>query len=107
MLVLTGVTTALDLVAAEPIHRPTWVSEDLPDGLLQPHPPVHLDEANTWVCRSWRANVRDGRVEVAGEGERIDALRAVCVAAWDTGLMPSDEAGQLIGASQAKSGTIA
>ena len=107
LLVLTGVTTAMDLVRAEPIHRPTWVSEDLPDGLLQPHPPVQFDGANTWACRTWRASVRDDRVEVEGEGERIDALRAVCVAAWETGCLPSDQADRLITESHRQIGITA
>jgi hypothetical protein len=51
--------------------------------------------------------VRDDRVEVEGEGERIDALRAVCVAAWETGCLPSDQADRLITESHRQIGITA
>ena len=36
-------------------------------------------------CDGWTAR-RDGdRLELAGQGERIDGLRALCAAAWATG----------------------
>lgn len=45
LLVLTGVTTPAQLLAAEPGHRPTYVDRDL-RGLLAPQPEVAHDEAS-------------------------------------------------------------
>ncbi|MFQ6172163.1 HAD-IIA family hydrolase [Oryzobacter sp. R7] len=84
LLVLTGITTPLDVVMAEPSHRPTWVAETLPDGLLRPHPPV-VRRGGTWSCGGWDCRLGDGVIHVAGAGPRIDALRALSVAAWSTG----------------------
>ncbi|MEV4435633.1 HAD-IIA family hydrolase [Streptomyces sp. NPDC049555] len=76
LLVLTGVTTAAQLLAARPEHRPTYVSEDL-RGLLEPHPAV-VDGR----CGGWSASAGDGELVLEGEGAPIDGLRALCAAAW-------------------------
>jgi HAD superfamily hydrolase (TIGR01450 family) len=78
LLVLTGVTTAADLIAAAPALRPTYVAADLHAGLLEPHPPVTTDESG-WSCGGWSVT-RDGTLR--GGGETIDAVRASAVAAW-------------------------
>jgi HAD superfamily hydrolase (TIGR01450 family) len=80
LLVLTGVTGLDDLVAADPEHRPTYVSTDLA-GLFSPHPePVR--QGSGWVCGGWQASVADDRLEVSGEGAADDWWRAVAAAAW-------------------------
>ena len=81
LLVLTGVTSPADLLAAAPERRPTYVAEGLASGLLEPHPPVTRD-GDAWVCTGWRAvsDARGWRVE--GEGSRVDGLRALCVGVW-------------------------
>ena len=83
LLVLTGVSTAADLLVAGPGYRPTFLGADLRvlgDGL----------EATRIVDgepAGWQAH-RDGRTIVlrsddeAGDDE-IAALRALCRAAWD------------------------
>ena len=77
LLVLTGVTTAADLLVASPEHRPTYVSQGL-EGLLGPHPaPVAADGG--WTCGGWTVT---GGLRLSGSGEDLDALRALCAAAW-------------------------
>jgi HAD superfamily hydrolase (TIGR01450 family) len=96
LLVMTGVTVARDLLGAPPAHRPDYLAADL-TGLLYPHPEV------TWhgaaECGQWLASVdEDGVILLAEHGlgvdaqSGMDALRAVCVAAWhaaDAGLAGS------------------
>ncbi|WP_328817805.1 HAD-IIA family hydrolase [Nonomuraea cypriaca] len=76
LLVLTGVATAVDVLTAEPRHRPTYVAEDL-SALLLPYP-----EVRDGVCGGWRARWEDGVLRLHGDGSRIDGLRAACDAAW-------------------------
>ena len=78
LLVLTGVVDREALLAAPAGSRPTYVATDL-RGLLQPHPPAHV-EGDAAVCGSARAVLADGRVQV--EGEDDDALRAACALSW-------------------------
>ncbi|WP_338675706.1 HAD-IIA family hydrolase [Streptomyces sp. SCSIO 30461] len=80
LLVLTGVTDPAQLLAARPEHRPTYVDADL-RGLLTGQPEVS-DDAGTFGCRGWRAFVREGALELEGEGEALDGLRALCAAVW-------------------------
>ncbi|WP_030907954.1 HAD hydrolase-like protein [Streptomyces sp. NRRL F-5126] len=97
LLVLTGVTDARQLLAAEPRHRPTYVDADL-RGLLRAQPDVAdatdatdgTDAADAdgggFACGGWTASAR-GDVLVldrAGEGggDPVDGLRALCAAAW-------------------------
>lgn len=85
LLVLTGITSPVDVVMAEPAHRPTWVAENLVEGLLQPHPPVERGRGATWRCGGWECGLSDGVIHLMGSGSRVDALRALSIAAWDTG----------------------
>ncbi|MFI0722188.1 HAD-IIA family hydrolase [Streptomyces sp. NPDC021224] len=80
LLVLTGVTTASALLAAEPRHRPTYVARDL-RGLLVPHPEVtwSSDQAH---CGGWTAAASSSALSLTGEGDPLDGLRALCAAAW-------------------------
>ncbi len=80
MLVLTGVTGPAEAVLAPPSQRPTYLAEDLA-GLLEPHPDV-TDRDGTFGCRGWTAQVAGDQLELTGDGERIDGLRALCAAAW-------------------------
>jgi hypothetical protein len=81
LLVLTGVTDPAMLLAAPPGQRPTYVSEGL-DGLLVPHPaPAPADGG--WTCGGWAVRTSGGALVLAGEGtDHVDALRALCAAAW-------------------------
>lgn len=80
LLVFTGVAAPADVLRAEPVHRPTYIAEDLRTGLLEAHPPVSRD-GRGWTCRAATVGV-DGAVQGAG----IDALRAGCVAVWSGGV---------------------
>jgi HAD superfamily hydrolase (TIGR01450 family) len=81
LLVLTGVTSPAMLLAASPEHRPDYVSAGL-DGLLVPHPaPVAADGG--WTCGGWAAgSAGPGALVLTGAGDDLDALRALCAAAW-------------------------
>lgn len=80
LLVLTGVTTPTELLAAPRDRRPTYVSTDL-RGLLRPHPaPEQLD--GRVRCGGWEVRSDDGSMRLSGEGDDLDALRALCLAAW-------------------------
>lgn len=98
LLVMTGITTPLDVVMAEPAHRPTWVAENLVDGLLHGHPTVdRAPGASSWRCGGWECGLNDGVIHLMGSGARIDALRALSVAAWATGAPVTRHAVSVLG----------
>ena len=91
--VLTGVSTARDVVLARPEERPAYLHTDL-RGLLEPHPvPVREldDEGSAWVVGTARCRVRagtavldDGGALTEGETEiTLDAYRALACAVWE------------------------
>ncbi|WP_326602881.1 HAD hydrolase-like protein [Streptomyces sp. NBC_01799] len=80
LLVLTGVTDARQLLAAEPRHRPTYVDADL-RGLLTGQPEV-TETAGGFGCGGWTAAVRADELVLEGDGDVLDGLRALCGAAW-------------------------
>ncbi|MEU6921451.1 MULTISPECIES: HAD hydrolase-like protein [unclassified Streptomyces] len=80
LLVLTGVTDAAQLVAAPPKHRPTYVDADL-RGLLTGQPEV-AESGEGFGCGGWTASVRGDALGLAGDGDVLDGLRALCGAAW-------------------------
>ncbi|WP_435244796.1 HAD-IIA family hydrolase [Streptomyces sioyaensis] len=80
LLVLTGVTTPAELLAAPPLHRPAYVEADL-RGLLAPQPEVTAD-GDGFRCGGWRAEASADTLAVTGEGTPLDGLRALCAAAW-------------------------
>jgi HAD superfamily hydrolase (TIGR01450 family) len=81
LLVLTGVSGPAELLQAAAGQRPAYLAGDLGRGLADPHPPVRPSDAG-WACGGWLAQVRDGRLLLDGDGQRDDALRALCLAAW-------------------------
>ncbi|PVG80829.1 HAD family hydrolase [Nocardioides gansuensis] len=88
LLVMTGVTHLVDLVAAGPHLRPTYVAADM-EGLFEAHPaPAWAEAAAT--LGGWRAIVEEGRLHVEGSGSSSDWWRVVAVAAW----RHLDDAGQ-------------
>ncbi len=80
LLVLTGVTGPAEAVLAPPSQRPTYLAEDLA-GLLEPHPDI-TETDGAFSCGGWTARLDGDRLELSGDGERIDGLRALCAAAW-------------------------
>ncbi|WP_031162448.1 HAD hydrolase-like protein [Streptomyces durhamensis] len=80
LLVLTGVTDGLQLLAAPPRHRPTYVDADL-RGLLTGQPEVTALSGG-FRCGGFTATARADRLELEGDGAALDGLRALCAAAW-------------------------
>jgi glycerol-1-phosphatase len=83
MLVLTGVTGPAEAVLAPPSQRPTYLAENLA-GLLEPHPEV-TGKDGVFGCGGWTARLAGDRLELTGDGQRIDGLRALCAAVWAAG----------------------
>ena len=84
LLVLSGVTDAYALLAADVAQRPTYVSAGL-DALLAPMPVTLVDDEGNASCGTARVG-RDasGLLDLLADGEPIDVLRAACAAAWQT-----------------------
>ncbi|HEY2551207.1 MAG TPA: HAD-IIA family hydrolase [Streptosporangiaceae bacterium] len=80
MLVLTGVTDAAGAILARPGERPTYLASSVA-GLLEPQPPV-VAEAGEFRCGGWSARPDGASLGVAGNGEPLDGLRALCAAGW-------------------------
>jgi glycerol-1-phosphatase len=83
LLVLTGVSTPADAIGAPPLCRPTYLARDL-GGLLTPHPEVTPTPDGGWACGGWTARLAPdgGKLDRSGSGDPVDALRALCRAAW-------------------------
>jgi glycerol 3-phosphatase-2 len=83
LLVLTGVSTPADAIAAPPSCRPSYLARDL-GGLLTPHPEVARAGDDGWSCGGWTARLvpDGGKLDLSGSGDPVDALRALCRAAW-------------------------
>jgi glycerol-1-phosphatase len=80
LLVLTGVSSAPALLAAAPHQRPSYVAADL-TGLLTAHPAA-TDTGAGWSCGGWVATAGDPLTLTGAGADPIDALRALCAAAW-------------------------
>jgi HAD superfamily hydrolase (TIGR01450 family) len=84
LLVLTGVTTPAELLAAPPHQRPTHVAA----GIAALHSPDGASRVPAWgdgvvACGSWRVTVDGDAVVLDGAGgDPVDALRALSRAAW-------------------------
>jgi glycerol-1-phosphatase len=77
LFVLTGVHRPADLLAAPPHQRPTYVAADLA-GLFVPADAVRFDAE----VAGWHASNEGGELVLRGAGPALDALRALCAAAW-------------------------
>jgi HAD superfamily hydrolase (TIGR01450 family) len=82
LLVLTGVSRPADAITAPPDARPTYLARDL-GGLLTPHPEVSPGSGG-FRCGGWTARLAadGGKLDLSGSGDPVDALRALCRAAW-------------------------
>lgn len=88
LLVFSGVTDPVTLLAARPEHRPDYLAHDA-GGLLTAHAAV-VPTATGWRCGNWEASPAEagGLVlrtvpEGGPEGpDDLDGLRALCVASW-------------------------
>ena len=89
LLVLTGVTTSALLLAAPERLRPDYISADL-GGLLIAHPEPLVDRAGVAHCGAWSASCDGTTLTLRATTpstdrsttDRLDALRALCAAAW-------------------------
>ncbi|MGH8889970.1 MAG: HAD-IIA family hydrolase [Acidothermaceae bacterium] len=89
LLVLTGVTTASDLLTARPEHRPTFLGEGLA-ALLEAQPAVVLDDDGSARCGEAIVHSRGGQLMIDGDdAPGIEALRALLALVWSM-----DDAGQ-------------
>jgi glycerol-1-phosphatase len=120
LLVLTGVTEPADVLLAPAKWRPTYIAADL-TGLNAAHPEVSVQEGGGFRCGGWTAVVGSARsaspagsagsagsasaagpagsadrawLTATGSGNWVDGLRALCAAAWATGLPPGAPADQ-------------
>ncbi len=98
LLVMTGVSSVDDVVAAGSDERPTWIAHDL-TALGRPGLQATSD-GTWWSCGAWRARVDGGRLVVEGEAKQTqdaDAWwTAVAAAGWDHldgGDSPADTGG--------------
>jgi glycerol-1-phosphatase len=89
LLVLTGVSTAADLLAARPDHRPTFLGYDL-RVLGEDLVATRVSDGDTG---GWAVQRDDGALVLAADGgdagdaggDPASALRALCRVAWDGG----------------------
>lgn len=92
LVVLTGVATPQQIICADPIHRPTYVTTDL-RGLNMPQPAVTRRADGTYQCNAAVATLTmrgdgTGELTVAIDGvdtpapNTLDALRAACTCMW-------------------------
>lgn len=91
--VMTGVSTPSEVVAAEPLHRPTYVASDL-RGLLQPGRGI-ADAAAAGRSGRWVATDEGIQIgnEPAGVDDAADLLALVCALAWSgRNHVPADDA---------------
>jgi hypothetical protein len=83
LLVLTGVSTPADLLAAPPELRPTYLAADV-RGLSLPSAEVRIGSQE-----GWRVDVDGGRLRASAVGTQGTGnpglLRALCSAWWATG----------------------
>jgi glycerol 3-phosphatase-2 len=82
LLVMTGVTTAAELLAARPERRPTYVAADL-TGLLVPQAMVVV-RGDSAQCGGWDATTTGGTLSVTGHGDPIDGLRLLATVCWSS-----------------------
>jgi glycerol 3-phosphatase-2 len=119
LLVLSGVTSAAELLAAPPLLRPTYLAEDV-GGLLQTHVAPTLS-AEGAACGRWSVHwsadagltlasrsgvampgvampgvaMPDGAVRDGAVPDMMAALRALCAAAWGKAAACGRDAGSI------------
>ncbi|WP_024796268.1 HAD-IIA family hydrolase [Tomitella biformata] len=82
LLVLTGVSSVVDVVLADSALRPTYIANNL-DGLHLP-----LDDVRFGGSEHWHAEVLDGDLVVrftGADGDPLTGIRAVAPVAWSAG----------------------
>jgi len=88
VLVLSGVTDAGALLAADAAQQPTYVAAGV-DALLSSMPATLADEHGDIRCGDARVGLdSDGRLDLLTDGAAIDVLRAACAATWQAPAQP-------------------
>lgn len=83
LLVLTGVSDATELLGAPPALRPDLIGADMA-ALALP-----VDGLAPGPRPGWDVRASDGALELSGDGDALDALRALCAAHWAAGGGPA------------------
>ncbi|MER2092609.1 MAG: HAD hydrolase-like protein, partial [Saccharopolyspora rectivirgula] len=100
LMVLTGVSTASDLLAAPPEQRPDHVAADL-RALHEPREASAIAEQPDWKVRvgsdALELTCRSGEPEP----DPLGALRALCAAWWEVGGGPTPVRGADVRAEEA------
>ncbi|MFE5568809.1 HAD-IIA family hydrolase [Amycolatopsis japonica] len=78
--VLTGVADAASLIAARPEERPLYLAADL-SGLSSRAELLEIGPKD-----GWHVTAQGDVLEADGEGDSLDLLRALCAAAWESGI---------------------
>jgi glycerol 3-phosphatase-2 len=88
LLVLTGVSGALDLWLADPGYRPTFIGSDL-RALLEP-PLLVISDRGAVTCRGARATIVDGMLSVGCPGPAVEGIWAAAHLIWAEGFVPGN-----------------
>ena len=91
MVVLTGVSTAADVLAAPSGSRPTWIARDLAAlaraGVAARVPVVSENDMSA-ESGGWTVRRTDVGLELSGDGADVAALAALAAMAWQRPLAP-------------------
>jgi hypothetical protein len=82
LLVLTGVSTPADLLAAPAHQRPTYVAANCAALAAEEDARIPRWDGDGAVVGGWRASIGNGRLVLAGQGDGAAAVRALAAAAW-------------------------
>ncbi|HEY2299532.1 MAG TPA: HAD-IIA family hydrolase [Jatrophihabitans sp.] len=112
LLVLSGVTSAAELLAAGPAHRPNYLAPTLA-GLLVEHPGAGAGQ-DTARCGRWLAKASSGTLTLSHAetgsdsvaGDDLDPLRALCVAAWSAAGRRADTDWRIEAADESAKGAL-
>ncbi|MGW4528140.1 HAD-IIA family hydrolase [Amycolatopsis sp. NPDC004378] len=80
LVVLSGVATPKQLIEATPAERGTYLAQDL-TALTSP-----AEDLKIGPRPGWTVTVRDDALVAEGDGDDLDLLRALCHAAWESGI---------------------
>ncbi|HEU0240771.1 MAG TPA: HAD-IIA family hydrolase [Micromonosporaceae bacterium] len=92
MLVLTGVSTPADVIAAPDGSRPMWIAPDLgalANGDLAARVPAVSTPGTPVASGGWTVRRTGAGLELAGEGRDVAALAGLAAAAWQADDLPS------------------
>lgn len=87
LLVLTGVSTAMETVRAVPTQRPTYLAADL-RGLMAPADSLRVAAQPGWRAELHGDAVMVNAVGIDPAGDDLSVVRAVARAVWDGGVDP-------------------